>query len=219
MEIFCFWEINTFSFPMKEKKNSPASSSCYQHRAWASLTTPSCQTKIHYTLQPYQISVVAVSHRWASHYVHLVHGVRFIADTLGNECPTVKELSREDPIFSEKQLESQSIPTVGISAPLILGRCSWHKQTCRYNWQAAVMTLGRETRWWMAMGPAPAPPCPLAARLACCAVADGFGTFTDYRKIKKFLFLSVFQVSLAICLLGPVVWSRELLYILKVRRE
>lgn len=117
-----------------------------------------------------------MSHRWALHYVHLAHGVRLIADTVGNECPTIKGLSREDPSFSEKQLESWSIPTVGISVLLILGRCSWHKQTRRYNWQAAVMTLGRETRWRMAMGSAP-PPCPSAARLACCAVDWGVWHF------------------------------------------
>lgn len=76
------------------------------------------------------------------------------ADTKGNEGPTIKGLREEDPRLSEKQLESQAIPTLGITTLFIPGRCSWHKQTHCYNWQVAVMAFSTETRCSMAIGSA-----------------------------------------------------------------
>lgn len=40
-----------------------------------------------------------MSHRWVLRYGQLVHGVRLIANTTGNECPTVKGLNRRRPQF------------------------------------------------------------------------------------------------------------------------
>lgn len=89
MEFFLLFLRNiNISTCNEEKKSSPAS--YYQH----SLSVPSHQTKTYYTLQSYQISVVAVSQRWALHYLHLVCGVSFSSDTWGNEGPTIKGLRR-----------------------------------------------------------------------------------------------------------------------------
>lgn len=183
MEFFGFWETDTFPLPKKQRKMSPASSVCSQHQAWASVLIPSCQTKIRYTLQPYQISVTAMAHRWVIHYVHLVHEARLIADTLGNECPTVKGLSREDPSFSERQLESQSVFTMGISArsswagvpgtniPLLqlAGGCNGFRQRNQVVNDHGVC----------------APLCLSAARLVCCVVDWWVWRFHCLQKNKK----------------------------------
>lgn len=182
MEICCFGEIDMFPSPTKDK-NSPASSSCYQHRAWASLTLPSCQTKnplYRRTISDFRSCQVSqmgfalcppgprgkvycrYTRKWTSHH---------------------KGTKQRRPHFLSEAAGKPVDPRSG-DIQLVLGRRSWHKPTRCYNWQAAVMTLGRKTRWWTAAGSA-VPPLPLSSRpgaLCCRLMGLAFSLATGKKK-------------------------------------